>query len=254
MRKINTSAIAVGAAMPFKVGSLDLIQDTISESIRYLVSTITNDNSGTLALYGCQNTISGSDNDIVDGVIYYNGETFFAPAKFITLSGSDVVIGTIMTNYNVSATADPVTFSDGTTHNVHEYRYINWSAGASGSGDIDYTDVEFVNDDWHEIGASNEPAFQNSWANNTVSNPNTLAFKKEGKWIVFKGAIDGGASNTTVFTLPTTHRPSTLCVAAAATNELDAVARVAVTATGDVNIRFNTATIYYLDNIRIPII
>lgn len=67
-----------------------------------------------------------------------------------------------------------------------------------------------AHESWHEIGATGEPAFENSWANVGGADDETLAFRKDGfHHLHFKGYIDSGTitDGTTVFTLPTTHRP-----------------------------------------------
>lgn len=63
-------------------------------------------------------------------------------------------------------------------------------------------------EDWHYVGATDEPAFQNSWAN--VSGLPKLAFRlREAGVVDIQGAISGGSS-TVVFTLPEGYRPSSL--------------------------------------------
>ena len=64
---------------------------------------------------------------------------------------------------------------------------------------------------WHEIGASGEPAFQNSWANVGGANDETLAYRLEGsKKLHLKGLIDSGTitDGTVVFTLPSEYAPA----------------------------------------------
>jgi len=61
--------------------------------------------------------------------------------------------------------------------------------------------------DWHYVGASGEPAFQNSWTN--VGDPYQVArFGKEpsGK-LQIEGRITGGALNTVAWTNPVGFRP-----------------------------------------------
>lgn len=66
-------------------------------------------------------------------------------------------------------------------------------------------------EDWHEIGATNEPAFQNSWANEGTAGNETAAFKKTPQGsLLLKGYIDSGTitDGTVVFTLPAGYRPT----------------------------------------------
>jgi len=74
----------------------------------------------------------------------------------------------------------------------------------------EYEDTE----DWHEVGASGEPAFQNGWAN-MGGDHSTTAFKfyknTEGNFTIFKGLLDSSAStDSLVFTLPKAiYKPNT---------------------------------------------
>ena len=66
-------------------------------------------------------------------------------------------------------------------------------------------------EDWHYVGDTDEPAFENSWAN--VSTAPKLAFRLRESGIVdIQGTIEDGTS-TTVFTLPEGYRPSTVTAA-----------------------------------------
>lgn len=67
-----------------------------------------------------------------------------------------------------------------------------------------------IGEDWHEIGASGEPAFQNSWANEGSAGNETAAFKYRAGMLFFKGYIDSGTTTdgTVVFTLPEGRRPN----------------------------------------------
>ena len=63
-----------------------------------------------------------------------------------------------------------------------------------------------VNEDWHYVGATDEPAFNSTWAN--VSFLPKLAFRiRETGVVDIQGTVSGGTS-TTVFTLPVGYRPS----------------------------------------------
>lgn len=63
---------------------------------------------------------------------------------------------------------------------------------------------------WHEIGATGEPAFQNGWVNYS-SGYATLAFMKDSLgFVTVKGFIKSGTitAGTTIFTLPAGYRPA----------------------------------------------
>lgn len=142
MKKINTTPITTGSAMPFKSGSLEHLQSAYQEPLIDIVQTFEarNDTEGfpnyttPVIMYGCRRTGLG----VSQGVVAYGTELYRAQAVNITLGFGEVVVGTITTTYFTGTNADPVTFSDSTNNNVHEIREIVWSAGISGSGDFDF--------------------------------------------------------------------------------------------------------------------
>lgn len=62
-------------------------------------------------------------------------------------------------------------------------------------------------EDWKEIGASGQPAFQNSWTNYNASTDSTAAFYKAYDRVYLKGQIKSGGIPSTAFTLPEGYRP-----------------------------------------------
>lgn len=63
-------------------------------------------------------------------------------------------------------------------------------------------------DSWHLIGATGEPAFQNSWANSAGASNPAAGFRKfpDGR-VRLNGMMFGGASGSVAFTLPIGYRP-----------------------------------------------
>lgn len=69
-----------------------------------------------------------------------------------------------------------------------------------------------VGEPWHEVGATGEPAFQNSWANfgsNGFGDWSTVAFKKQGNTVKIKGFPASGVVilGDEIFNLPEGYRP-----------------------------------------------
>lgn len=63
-----------------------------------------------------------------------------------------------------------------------------------------------LSDPWHLVGATGEPAFENSWANRGGSEE-TAAFRFTGPGVVaIRGSVAAGAQLTNIFTLPTKYR------------------------------------------------
>lgn len=72
-------------------------------------------------------------------------------------------------------------------------------------------------EDWHYVGATDEPAFENSWGN--VGNMD-LAFRlREAGVVDIEGIIGGGSTGTVAATLPEGYRPSTTGFFAAVGND-----------------------------------
>lgn len=65
-------------------------------------------------------------------------------------------------------------------------------------------------EDWHYVGATDEPAFNSTWAN--ISTLPKLAFRRREAGVVdLQGTVQPGASavtGTAIFTLPEGYRPS----------------------------------------------
>ena len=139
-------------------------------------------------------------------------------------------------------------YSDIELPDPEEGKFMVWRSGAlvnvqhyTGSGydiedfieeflEADDADAAFealgADDDWHEVGDTGEPAFQNSWAN--VGDPyETLGYRISADgWVYLKGRVDGGSAGTVIFTLPATYRPAKTLLFAVAC-EVDAWVQIA---------------------------
>ena len=90
---------------------------------------------------------------------------------------------------------------------------------------------------WHYVGATGEPAFQNSWAN-SPGMP-ALAFRIRETGIVdLQGVLVDGADSTTVFTLPEGYRPSQF-VMVPAVSVTPSAAYFTIDTDGDVTCSYN---------------
>ena len=63
-------------------------------------------------------------------------------------------------------------------------------------------------EDWHEVGESGEPAFENSWVNYGSGFESAGFYKDPFGRVHLKGMVDNGTDNATVFTLPEGYRPA----------------------------------------------
>lgn len=143
MKKLQTSDITTTVAMPIKGGTLEFLQLSYREALKALAVNLiggTDDSLRFFVLYGCVNTGSGLSYIISAGAIYYSGEIYLVPAATFTASGAQVAVGNIvLTQYTSSA--DPVTFTDGSSKNVHNIYQIVFTAGTAASTLLDFTDL-----------------------------------------------------------------------------------------------------------------
>jgi hypothetical protein len=190
--RIKTSDITASAGLPLKKGSIDLINNEFQLLGSYTgqmfgkVGSGASNNSAIAS--GLVPTITGSSYAFTAGVVFYYGEFFSVPAATINVTGGNVPILTVVTNYVMGADSDPVTFTDGSSHNVHQLRTMTMSAGASNSGTVNWSDVPYWSTVWFP--------FSHPWVLNASWRIN------QGE-LYFKGQAQIGSGNAnTVLTLP----------------------------------------------------
>lgn len=118
---------------------------------------------------------------------------------------------------NQVSSGSAVVYLNGTTDYVEVYGYFPTAtqAVAPGSGtfltaSLVGSSVGVIPEPWHIVGASGEPAFQNSWVARTSEGQPTPAFYKDPNSVVrLRGTIQTG-TNAAIFTLPVGYRPSGL--------------------------------------------
>jgi hypothetical protein len=155
----------------------------------------------------------------------------------------DAVVAKIIPTY---ANTDPTDYTDGSTANVHVTFKIAFVDAVSGTGIADYADLK-PTDVWHVVGATNEPAFQNSWVNNGGGARTAKYRRTLDQCIELEGLIASGASASVAFTLPVGFRPSsTVNIPCGADAENGKVARLLISTTGDVEILYNAGAAYVI--------
>jgi len=121
MKNLLTNSISATVGFPVKSGTLDFLQTASSEMLNALARSIIGKDFSTgtpYALYGCNNTGSGSYYVIQEGAILWNGILYLVPAVSFTLTGGNSVFVGTSISY-VTTNADPVTFTDGVARYVH---------------------------------------------------------------------------------------------------------------------------------------
>jgi len=106
------------------------------------------------------------------------------------------------------------------------------------SGPIDRNfralEERFKPEPWHEVGATGEPAFENSWVNFDSATYDTAAFFKDAFGLVhLKGFIKSGTITAAAFTLPAGYRPVLTGIYAVITSA-NAIGRLDIANTGAV--------------------
>lgn len=145
MKRIDTSFATGPVGLPIKTGSLNLLQDNVKELAAALIQSFTGVAPlGVQVLYGCINTGSTPAVNISAGAVLYNGEIYFVDAAAFTPSNTVIAVTEI--TYITSASADPVTHTDSSAHNVHQVRKIKIIDGLNTNPDYvaDYADFTFL--------------------------------------------------------------------------------------------------------------
>lgn len=148
MKKIKTTAININVGMPVKKGTLDHLQAAYQEALEYIVlSNVQNATAATATpwiIYGVKNsTPATSTYTLSAGAIYYLGEIYLVSATTFTVTTGVPVCTITTTQYINGAEADPVTFTDNTSNNIHDIRKIVIAAGVSLSGDFDLSTAKY---------------------------------------------------------------------------------------------------------------
>ena len=217
MRKLLTTNIGSTSAMPVKSGTLDHLQLANQELFDAIGRSIVGnvyDSTKVYIIYGCVNTGVSANYIISAGCVFYNGEFYQVDATSFTAAGGQIAVATIGITYNLT-NADPVTFTDGATHSVHQIRKMAIASAASGSGIADFVNFIPVLEARRYVGTAGNPAFQNSWHN--VASTENLNFRKSKGKVYISGVIanpSGPSIDTVCFTLPADYTPSVMKVIA----------------------------------------
>jgi hypothetical protein len=90
-------------------------------------------------LYGCERTFNIGYSTMSTGAVFYNGEVFLHSGSSVPTPGFGEVVVTNLITSQYTTNADPVTFSDGHSHSVHNIRTVSFAAGVSGHGSLTVT-------------------------------------------------------------------------------------------------------------------
>jgi hypothetical protein len=148
MRKLDITPITDAAQMPLKRGSLQFLQDSYGEILAAILHGICDqknyDFNIMYVLWGLINSGGAGVFNGTAGAVFFQGEVFLVDAtNFSIIPGQVAILSLGVSQYNIDA--DPVTFTDTSSHNVHDIRKMVVSSGNSGSGSCDYSALSFCN-------------------------------------------------------------------------------------------------------------
>lgn len=141
-RIITTDVLDPSIQQPFTANSLDFLQTAVSDiliSIPALTNKSALESGNGIILYGCQKRDLGAGNyTFYFGYVYWNGEIFTFDGVSNIAIATNAQFKIVTTN---SGTADPVTFTDGISRNVHNVRKVTI---VDNTGDFNYSSCKFV--------------------------------------------------------------------------------------------------------------
>lgn len=206
MKTLLTSNITATAEMPIKQGTLNFLQTAHKETNDVLATALIGKAYNSIsqwAVKGVKNVGVYPAFDISAGWIMYNGTMYQVDATAFN-AGANTAVASIVTTYQTAANADPVEFTDGNPHNVHEIKKIAFTAGVSGSGLFDYDDLNFC-----EIEAGTEVTYQTGWDKDAFE---SVFYRKNRDGLVTvagRFAANGTPADTDpCFILPAGYRPA----------------------------------------------
>ena len=136
MNKILTTSISdPSIGQPLTGKSLEFLQNANKESIAGLCEAMVGISYSTSTYYIMSGLTAYGTNQYYAGYVYYNGELFYSAGKSSVTAFTNVPVLTLtVTN---DATADPLTFTDNVSRNVHNVRRMVLSDAVSGTGTVD---------------------------------------------------------------------------------------------------------------------
>lgn len=183
MKEILSSAITGGIKQPFLKDTWLHLQEAYTDLFRDMFLNTMQDFDKNLAESGTPYALSespltldgGLTYEVFEGFYFYSGE-FYKVDAVASLAMTPPNIPVLALAPNEFIAGDPVTMSDGSTENVHLIKKMEWAAGLTGSGLVDFDDIRF---------------YKNAYklGNLETGNINTGA----DSWIIALGGVEAGA-------------------------------------------------------------
>lgn len=148
MKKVLTSNITSTKAAKIKKGTLDHLQDAHIETARQLAINAIGDSynsSNVYVLYGCKNTGTGLNYIISAGAVFASNEIYLVPAATFTAGAGQIAVLSLTNTYRTGTEFDPVTFTDGSTHNIHADFTGVFAAALAPASPYDIDNLIYIN-------------------------------------------------------------------------------------------------------------
>jgi hypothetical protein len=204
MKNINiTNIVDPTSLQPFTGNSLKFLQDASSEARAGMIKAFITQNLGSYSLTvpyvisGC--VVSDSGKDVTDGEIFYGGE-------YYQLTGVDGTTNVAQFSLvkTQDSTADPLDFSDGQTHNVHDiFKFVGTDTATTGTFDSSELVSAYGSGKVNTfLSAGTSVISSTSWAdlsgasyttpNDGVTRTYSIVGKTNNNFIASSGVSDGG--------------------------------------------------------------
>lgn len=151
----------------------------------------------------------------VSGTVYFSGNPGEAAVTLykngIQRSGELFDVFSAPTTLSVLGGGDLI-YLNGSTDYVELWAYTSSSCAIGATSthmeiNLVGASVGIIPEPWHVVGATGEPAFQNSWVNFGGTYP-VAAYRKDPNGMVeIKGTVKSGTISNAIFTLPAGYRP-----------------------------------------------
>lgn len=200
MDKIDVSLITdPNVQQPFLGGSLEFLQDSFKEGLSAFLASQHEVSTLVYCVHsGIRNSVAAPNANTTGGFVSILmatdvWEVFYVPPTILTAGGGQVAV----LNYDTAGfdAIDPVTFSDGSTHSVHQIRRLKIESAVSGTGLFDLSDVD-------------DKRVAREWDYSTyyTSASDFLYYRRAGDDFVH---VDAMLNQATSRTLPAGYRPKT---------------------------------------------
>ncbi len=140
---ITTDILDPNIQQPFTGKSLDFLQNSTKEQSAAFARGMIGDTYDSAVAYILHGVNTYGTNQYKEGYIFWAGEVFYCPGKASITAFVNVPVLTLTVANG--ATADPVTFSDLVSRNVHNVRTLVMSDAVAASGTFDLSDAVYVN-------------------------------------------------------------------------------------------------------------